>query len=173
MKIAYADPPYPGCAHLYKDHPDYAGEVDHIELGRILSHYDGWILHTSSPALYDVETAIRAFVKPDSYRRAAWTKTFAAFKRNVSVAYAWEPVLVSAARKPVVKPGLTYRDWFACPITLKRGLTGAKPEKVCHWLFELVGAERDDELDDLFPGTGAVTRAWESWKLSLPVAEVA
>ena len=29
MKIAYADPPYIGCAHLYRDHPDYAGEVDH------------------------------------------------------------------------------------------------------------------------------------------------
>ena len=27
MRIAYADPPYPGCAHLYRDHPDYDGEV--------------------------------------------------------------------------------------------------------------------------------------------------
>lgn len=25
MRIAYADPPYPGMAHLYKDHPDYGG----------------------------------------------------------------------------------------------------------------------------------------------------
>ncbi|WP_244295086.1 hypothetical protein [Paracoccus versutus] len=32
MKIAYADPPYIGCAHLYRDHPDYAGEVDHVRL---------------------------------------------------------------------------------------------------------------------------------------------
>lgn len=23
MRIGYADPPYIGCAHLYKDHPDY------------------------------------------------------------------------------------------------------------------------------------------------------
>jgi hypothetical protein len=23
VKIAYADPPYIGCAHLYRDHPDY------------------------------------------------------------------------------------------------------------------------------------------------------
>lgn len=29
MRLAIADPPYPGCAHLYRDHPDYAGEVDH------------------------------------------------------------------------------------------------------------------------------------------------
>lgn len=32
MRVAYADPPYPGCAHLYRDHPDYAGEVDHEAL---------------------------------------------------------------------------------------------------------------------------------------------
>ena len=32
MRIGYADPPYIGCAHLYHDHPDYAGEVDHVAL---------------------------------------------------------------------------------------------------------------------------------------------
>lgn len=57
-----------------------------------------------------------------------------------------------------------------CPITLRRGLTGAKPEKVCHWAFEVVGARPDDVLDDLFPGTGAVSRAWSTWQrlFSLP-----
>ena len=56
------------------------------------------------------------------------------------------------------------RDWIECPITLRRGLTGAKPEKVCHWAFEMVGARPDDELDDMFPGSGAVTDAWQSWQ---------
>ena len=42
MRIAYADPPYPGCAHLYADHPDYAGEVDHADLlARLNAEYDG------------------------------------------------------------------------------------------------------------------------------------
>lgn len=163
MRIAYADPPYPGCAHLYRDHPDYAGEVDHEELIDRLLDYDGWCLHTSSPAL----SAVLGLVPPSymaDVRIMAWTKGFAAFKRNVSVAYAWEPVLVKAARKPVVKEGLTYRDFINESITLKRGLTGAKPERVCHWLFEVMGCEPEDELDDLYPGTGAVTRAWETWK---------
>ena len=162
MRIAYADPPYPGCAHLYRDHPDYAGEVDHQALLETLIDYDGWCLHTSSVALPHVLS-----VYPDALPEArimAWTKGFAAFKRNVSVAYAWEPVLVKAARKPVVKEGMTYRDFINESITLQRGLTGAKPEKVCHWLFEVMGCEPGDELIDLFPGTGAVTRAWESWK---------
>ena len=94
----------------------------------------------------------------------AWVKGFAAFKRNVSVAYAWEPVYVKPARKPVVSKRLVMRDWIEHSITLRRGLTGAKPEKVCHWAFEMAGAHPGDELVDLFPGTGAVSRAWQTWK---------
>lgn len=166
MKIAYADPPYPGCAHLYKDHPDYAGEVDHERLLQSLDlDFDGFILHTSSVALDEVlAMARRLAVRLDDCRIMAWVKPFAAFKRNISVAYAWEPVIVKAARKPVVKPGLVYRDFFSEPITMQRGLTGAKPEAVCRWLFAVAGCEPDDELADLYPGTGAVTAAWESWR---------
>jgi hypothetical protein len=29
LRLAYADPPYPGKVRLYRDHPDYGGEVDH------------------------------------------------------------------------------------------------------------------------------------------------
>jgi hypothetical protein len=173
VRVAYADPPYPGCAHLYRAHPDYAGEVDHVRLVyELVSSFDGYCLHTSSVAL--AEVLERFQVETDEMPRVmAWVKPFAAFKRNVPVAYAWEPVLVKACRKPVVKPGLTYRDWFAEPITLQRGLTGAKPEAVCRWLFEVMGCDPDDELVDLFPGTGAVTRAWDSWRsqLSLLLAE--
>jgi hypothetical protein len=165
LRIGYADPPYPGQAKLYKGHEDYAGEVDHQALvNRLEVEYDGWILHTSSTALSHVLDCLE---KPHmGFRVMAWVKPFAAFKRNVSVAYAWEPVIVRSARKPTVRKGMgfTYRDWLDESITLKRGLTGTKPERVCHWLFEAVGAEPHDELDDMFPGTGAVSRAWETWK---------
>lgn len=47
MKLAYADPPYPGCADLYRDHPDYGGEVDPRALvERLQAEFDGWVLHT-------------------------------------------------------------------------------------------------------------------------------
>jgi hypothetical protein len=163
MRLAYADPPYPGCAKLYKDHKDFGGEVDHAALLDRLATYDGWVLHTSSPALRQVLPMM-----PPDVRTMAWVKGFAAFKRNVSVAYAWEPVFVRPARKPVVSGRIVMRDWVECSITLKRGLTGAKPEKVCHWAFEMMGAEPDDELHDLFPGSGAVTRAWETWRAQIP-----
>lgn len=164
MRVAYADPPYPGCAHLYRGHPDYAGEVDYADLARKLTEYEGFILHTSSVAQYDVETHLRD-AGIHGYRVMAWTKPFASFKPGVTVAYAWEPVLVKIARpRPRTEP--TVRDWIAESITLKRGLTGAKPAAVCRWLFEVMGMEPDDELDDLFPGTGAVTRAWDGWRES-------
>jgi len=164
VKIGYSDPPYIGCAHLYKDHPDYAGEVDHAALlDRLEAEFDGWVLHAAAtprsmavlaPLVEQIEGA----------RWMTWVKGFAAFKRNVSVAYAWEPVIVKAARKPVVSKRLVMRDWIECPITLRRGLTGAKPEKVCHWAFEMLGARPEDELVDMFPGTGAVTEAWRTWR---------
>jgi hypothetical protein len=106
---------------------------------------------------------------PDDVRVMAWVKPFAAFKRNVSVAYAWEPVIVQACRKPVVNGRVVMRDWISEGITMKRGLTGAKPAKVCWWAFEMLGMEPDDELHDLFPGTGAVLSAWRSWQLSMNV----
>lgn len=163
MRIAYADPPYIGCAALYKDHPDYGGEVDHVALvDRLQNEFDGWVLHAA--ATPRSMAVLAPLAEQTGARWMTWVKGFAAFKRNVSVAYAWEPVLVKAARKPVVSKRLVMRDWIECPITLRRGLTGAKPEKVCHWAFEMVGARPDDELCDLFPGTGAVTKAWETWR---------
>lgn len=169
MKLGYADPPYIGCAHLYKDHPDYAGEVDHSALlDRLEAEFDGWVLHTHATS--EALSILGPLVASTGARWCSWVKPFAAFKRNVPVAYAWEPVIIKPARKPVVSKRLVMRDWIDCPITMKRGLTGAKPEKVCHWTFELLGARPDDELCDLFPGSGAVTRAWHTWqgKFALP-----
>jgi hypothetical protein len=168
LRIGYADPPYPGCAFMYKDHPDYAGEVDHADLiARLERDYDGWVLHTSSTA--GLRAVMPLITGLDGVRVMGWMKSFAAYKRNVSVAYAWEPVIVKAARKPVVSSRAVMRDWIEtpavkAPITLKRGLTGAKPEAVCHWAFEMVGARPEDEMHDMFPGTGAVSRAWETWR---------
>jgi len=165
MRLGYADPPYPGQSEKhYGDHPDYAGEVDHLDLlKRLDAEYDGWVLHTGSVTL--AEVLAHATALDLTYRIVAWVKPFAAFKRNIPVGFAWEPILVRAARKPVVS-GRTVplRDFIAEPITMRRKLTGAKPERVCHWLFETLGARPDDDLDDIFPGSGAVTAAWASWR---------
>jgi hypothetical protein len=149
-------------ARKYKDHPDYAGEVDHAELiTRLERDYDGWVLHTSSTSI-----PIIAPLVPHGARWGAWVKSFAAFKKGVCPAYAWEPVIFKPLRKP--RPHFTgsfvHRDWIEHPMTMRRGFIGAKPEAVCHWAFEIVGADPGDDFHDIFPGSGAVGRAWQSWR---------
>jgi hypothetical protein len=147
---------------LYRDHPDYAGEVNHYDLvARLFTEFDGFVLHTSSVALPYILSLLPA---RETWRLMAWVKPFAAFKRNVSVAYAWEPVIVRACRKPIVTKRVVMRDWIAESITLRKGLTGAKPPKVIRWAFEIVGAQAGDELADLYPGTGIVSRTWDEWR---------
>lgn len=161
MRFAYADPPYPGCAHLYSDTP-HVCEVNHdLLIGSLLMHYpDGWALSTSSPALQHVLGLCAGHgIAP---RVMAWVKPFAAFKPNVNPAYAWEPVLVYGGRRRG-RDLPTERDWLAENITLKRGLTGAKPHAFCLWVFRVLGAQSGDEMHDLFPGSGAVGRAWAAF----------
>lgn len=178
MKLHYADPPYLGCGSLYAAHHPQALDWDRPEtharlIEQLQDEADGWVLHSSatleSTALYT------RLLEKTGARMCMWVKQFAAFKRNVPVAYAFEPVYIKAGRKPVVSKRLVMRDWIMCPITMKKGLTGAKPEAVCHWAFEIAAARPEDELADLFPGTGAVTEAWRTWKgkFTLPPFELA
>lgn len=156
-RIAYADPPYVGQA---KKH--YAmSEVDHYELLKQLDTYDGWALSCSSPSL-----RLLLACAPDDVRVMAWVKPFAVFKPNVNPAYAWEPVLVKPARKRT-REDKTSRDWVSASVTIKKGLAGAKPEAFSLWLFDVLGAAPDDDFYDLFPGTGAVSRAWDKWRTQM------
>jgi hypothetical protein len=113
VRLAYADPPYPGqSAKHYSEHPDYAGEVSPGVLLRHLNEeYDGWVLHTSSTWLAGALSTAAYEGISNGIRVMAWVKPFAAFKRNVSVAYAWEPVLVKPCRKPTVSHRIVMRDW--------------------------------------------------------------
>lgn len=55
----------------------------------------------------------------------------------------------------------TPKDFLVEPITLKRGLVGAKPEKFCRWVLDLLNVQAGDEVVDLFPGTGIMGRVAE------------
>lgn len=159
MIVAYADPPYPGVANRYPEKT----EVDHGELvARLCAVYSGgWALSTSSAALRDV----LALCPPD-VRVMAWVKPFAVFKRGVWVAYAWEPVIVRGGRPRSKRRGFVH-DWVSASAAMnqrRHGVLGSKPAQFCCWLFEVLGLEPDDELHDLYPGSGAVTRAWETWR---------
>lgn len=167
MRFAFADPPYLGLASYYvKQHPEAMiwddPETHRALIQRLSADFpDGWALSCHTPSLRTLLPMC-----PDDVRVAAWVKPFCSFKPGVNPAYAWEPVIVRGGRKRG-RDVATVRDWVAEPITLKRGVVGAKPEAFCFWIFEMLGMEQADEFEDLFPGSGAVTRAWERWRGAL------
>jgi hypothetical protein len=161
LRLAYADPPYPGLARrYYADHPDYAGEVDHRALVEELRAFDGWALSTSSTALPDV-LAIARELEPRAVSVASW---FRGSRPGVTrrPRRAWEPVLYVGGR---CEPSREWTDdalvHHARPRTTDpRRVIGAKPAAFCFWLFALLGAKPGDTFVDLFPGSGGVARAW-------------
>jgi hypothetical protein len=163
VRFAYADPPYIGQAKRhYADHPDFAGEVDHAVLVKHLSEFDAWALSLSTPTLKTILNLC-----PDDVRVGAWVKPWAVWKPGMSVAYAWEPVIWRGGRKRSRKER-TARDWVRANAVMRRKgdpnrTKGTKPEEFCWWLFDVLGAQPDDDFHDLFPGSGAVGRAWEDW----------
>ena len=155
MRFAYADPPYLGCAKLYPEHPD-AAKWDRVEAHRDLlweidNEYDGWAFSLSAPSLKHILPEA-----PPSARIASWVKPFAAYKKNVRIAYTWEPVLFVPGRDSSKDGAPVGRDHLSEVITLKKGLTGAKPEAFCRWVLDLMGYVPGDEVCDLFPGTGVM-----------------
>lgn len=154
MNAAYADPPYIGQAKKHYR----CEEIDHEALIARLGEYDAWALSCSSPSL----RIILPMCPPD-VRVAAWVKPFAIYKPGVNPAYAWEPVIFRGARRGD-RTRKTVRDWVSANITLKKGLVGAKPPAFAEWLFDLLGLDpANDTLDDLFPGTGAITSTWAAY----------
>lgn len=154
MKFAYADPPYFGQGHRY-GYPEWNARERHITLvAQLMAEYpDGWALSCSTPSLSWLLPAC-----PDDVRIGAWVKPFAIFKPGVNPAYAWEPVLWRGGRKRD-RSTPTVRDWHSENITLRKGLAGAKPPGFGAWIADLLGMTAEDELVDLFPGTGAVGRS--------------
>jgi len=145
MRFAYADPPYIGQSKKHYGRE----EVDHVALVEQLRTYpDGWALSLSSPTLKTILPLC-----PPEARVMAWVKPFCSFKPGVNPAYAWEPVIVFGGR-PRGREISTCRDWVMANITLKKGLSGAKPPEFVAWLCDVLNVQKGDTVDDLFPGTG-------------------
>lgn len=165
LRFAYADPPYLGLSkefygHLHADAADYDKLETHAALiKRLCDEYpDGWAMSLHTKSLREILPLC-----PPDCRVMAWVKGFASFKPGIKQAqFAWEPVIVRGGR-PFVENHCV-RDWIQESMTLQRGFRGAKPERVIFWLLSVLNAQPQDQLDDLFPGSGAVTAAFEAWK---------
>lgn len=156
MRFAYSDPPYPGLARKYYD----CEEVDHQELiDRMCREFpDGWALSTSEDALQDVLAMCPAGVRVASWIRGA--------RQSVSwrPRSAWEPLIICGGR-PVLIDVKEYSSdvliWGGRQPSHPGALIGMKPAAFAEWMFQQLGATRGDELVDLYPGSGAIGRAWD------------
>lgn len=164
LLLAYADPPYVGKAkRYYGDQPTYAGEVDHVALltqleqRRLDGRLAGYALSCSSDSL---QRHVLPYV-PAEHWIGAWGKLpnrvpAETYGRHVR----WEALVVVGGRKR--RPGVSDL-LLATPARLGgETLPGRKPIAFCVWLFEALGMLPGDELEDLFPGTGVVTRCWRA-----------
>lgn len=157
MRVAYADPPYPGHAWRYRGEPTFAGEVNHAELiARLCSEFpDGWALSTSMRALRDVLALC-----PRDARPIPWCKPRRAGTKTRGLYVSHEYLIVRGGRQT----GAPVADYLVALFAQKDGetLIGRKPIAFCAMLFDALGLAPGDELVDLFPGTGAVSRAWRA-----------
>lgn len=194
IRVAYADPPYPGQAkrHYGKDGDPFDGEiaeVDHAELIEGLEHDfpDGWALSTSVPSLHHVLSLCpepepskkrtwngRGGVKLGTgVRVGAWIRSAGSPFPPSRVMWTWEPVIFRVPHwrqrhsRDFVRDSLVASQPHGF---LGNTITGQKPEAFCRWIFEVLGLTPDDELVDIFPGSGAVGHAWDAWRRQLRLA---
>lgn len=139
MRFAYADPPYLGQGQRrYGEHHDEAHLWDrpstHLAMVETLinDYPDGFAISLHEPSLQDY----LGWVPRDRRRICVWFKTFAAFKPNVRVAYTWEPLIVVGGRRRSADGAEVCTDVLREPITMQRGLPGAKPERFCSLVLE-------------------------------------
>lgn len=158
LRIAYADPPYPGLSRRYYGREaTYAGEVDHVALvARLVAEFpDGWALSTSAAALRTVLPLC-----PPEARVCAWVKPHGVPEATRGPHNTWEPLIIMGGRQ--LPPGVP-DALRALPARLGgSSLMGRKPIAFCVWLFSLLGMRPSDELTDLFPGSGIVSAAWRA-----------
>jgi hypothetical protein len=118
-------------------------------------------------------------VCPAGVRVAAWCKPFSGVRPFVRARFGWEPVIYSTSL--AWEHGPQFVDYLIADgnrSSLGRDLfPGRKPEAFAAWVADLVGARPGDELVDLFPGSGDVTRAFSKQRdprlFQLDLVEVA
>lgn len=182
MKFAYADPPYLGRGEYYIAHHKDALLWDNPEthqqlIERLQDEYpDGWVMSLS-------EQSLRVILPmcPAGARVGAWITDRARFAgKPVTVRRHFEPVIFCGGR-PHAEAGNRAADFIITKqepmdngqpryvmkksdIRVGKIFVGRKPEAFTLWVTDLLGAIQGDTIDDLFPGSGAVSRAINAWQ---------
>lgn len=179
MKLAIADPPYLGRAATWyggkgragkgtpgrargrsaidvEFHPDAAAwddpDMHRSLLASLATDYDGFAMAASAKTLPAIADAI-----PDRARIAVWEVTNA-IPDGSRIRHSWEPVIVRVPQgRRAHGTGHVVSDVLHAPHP-QSGFVGSKPELWARWVLDMLGYRLGDEVTDLFPGSGAVSR---------------
>lgn len=180
MRFAYADPPYLGKGEYYRAHHSDAMSWNDPETHRKLierlqaEYADGWALSLS-------ERSLRIILPmcPPEARVGAWITDRARFAgKRIPVRKHFEPVIFYGGR-PYEDTGNRAADFLVSKqekaaagqiryamekADLRSGKTfvGRKPAAFALWILDLLGWLPGDDIEDIFPGSGAVSTAWEA-----------
>lgn len=182
MRLAIADPPYLGRADRWygagrgsgrtraggatrgrngrkpDQHPDAARwdyPATHVELiERLTAEFDGWAV-----AGHATSTALLLASAPAGAQLAIWGRPNA-IPGGARVINTWEPVVISVPRdRRDRSTGMRTRDLLIAPVR-QQGFLGSKPPEWTRWVLDLLGYDpEEDEVTDMFAGSGAVTAA--------------
>lgn len=181
MRFAIADPPYPPEVRRRIDnrpgrnprvsmrsratryysgqsdfHPDAARWDDpdaHRELlAHLVENFDGWAIATSADAVWAYSPL------PPTVKLMVWQLSNARPGAG-RVASTLELVFVQTAIDRLAPGELGQVPDFMRAASTRRGFTGSKPPAWTRWVLDAMGYTPEDELVDLFPGSGSVAAA--------------
>lgn len=185
MKLAIADPPYPPfigsggrknrASRWYgtgqrslKDrvadqHPE-AHEWDdparhRLLLEELMATYDGWAISTAPDGIaaygeLPIGVRIMSWIKPNAQPGSHRLRSN------------WEPVILypPAGRRSNRGGRGSISDVHTAPIRTQGSFQGQKPESYTHWILDALTFDPwTDVVVDMFPGSGAVARAVETY----------
>jgi hypothetical protein len=182
-RLCIADPPYLGRAVRWygqggcgngrgegqaDNHPEahiWDNPETHRQLVRTLNNeFDGWAIalsvHSLSTYLEVIETDSR-----NGIRVCVWHKP-SAVTSGSRITNHWEPVIIKV---PTDRKGWSsglprISDVVSIPPP-RSNFVGAKPLEWTHWVLDLLGYTDDDEVVDMFNGSGAVKAALQTQRL--------
>nr|WP_299914294.1 hypothetical protein [Sphingomonas bacterium] len=145
-------------------------------IGRLQANFpDGWALSLSERSLRTILPMC-----PPAARVAAWISDRPRFAgKAVPVRKHFEPVIFVGGRS-YADTGNRAADFIVTKqerlpagepryamiksdIRAGRTFLGRKPAAFAMWIFDLLGLQPNDEFVDMFPGSGAITRAHRYW----------